>query len=31
MLEVVIIIGGAVIAFVSMLLWANDGHIKSAD
>jgi hypothetical protein len=31
MLEVVVIIGGAVIAFVSMLLWANNGNIKSAD
>jgi hypothetical protein len=31
MLEVVVIIGGAVIAFVSMLLWASAGHIKSAD
>jgi len=31
MLEVVICLGGAVIAFISMLLWANDGNISSAD
>jgi hypothetical protein len=31
MLEVVVIIAGALIAFVSMILWANDGHLKGAD
>lgn len=31
MLEVVVCIGGALIAFVCMLLWANNGNIKSAD
>jgi hypothetical protein len=31
MLEVVVIIAGAVVAFVSMVLWANDGHIKNAN
>jgi hypothetical protein len=29
MLEVVTIISGAVIAFVAMILWANDGRLKS--
>jgi hypothetical protein len=31
MLEVVVIIGGAVIGFVCLLVWANDGHIKNAN
>jgi hypothetical protein len=31
MLEVVVIIAGAVVAFVSMLLWANDGNIKNCN
>jgi|HubBroStandDraft_5_1064220.scaffolds.fasta_scaffold1967706_2 hypothetical protein len=29
MLEVVVIIGGAVIAFLAMVLWANNAHLKS--
>jgi threonine/homoserine/homoserine lactone efflux protein len=29
MLEVVVIIGGAVIAFIALQLWANSGRLKS--
>ncbi len=29
MLEVVAVISGAVVAFVSMVLWANSGRFKS--
>jgi hypothetical protein len=29
MLEVVLIIGGSLIAFLAMMLWTNDGHLKS--
>jgi hypothetical protein len=29
MLQVVVCIGGAVIAFLSMVLWANSGRFKS--
>ena len=31
MLEVVVVIGGAVVAFFAMVLWANSGHFKSED
>jgi hypothetical protein len=31
MAEVVVIVAGAVIAFVGMLLWANDGHIRNSN
>jgi len=29
MLEVTVVIGGAVIAFLAMVLWANSGRFKS--
>jgi len=29
MLEVVVVIGGALVAFISMVLWANSDLIKS--
>jgi hypothetical protein len=29
MLEVTVVIGGAVVAFLAMVLWANSGHFKS--
>jgi low affinity Fe/Cu permease len=29
MLEVTVIIGGAVVAFIAMVLWANSGRFKS--
>jgi hypothetical protein len=29
MLEVTVIIGGAVIAFIALQLWAGSGHFKS--
>jgi threonine/homoserine/homoserine lactone efflux protein len=29
MLEVTVIIGGAVIAFIALQLWASSGHLKS--
>jgi hypothetical protein len=29
MLEVVAVISGAVVAFISMVLWANSGRFKS--
>ena len=29
MLQVFLCLGGAVIAFLSMVLWANDGRFKS--
>jgi hypothetical protein len=29
MLEVTVIIGGAVIAFIALQLWAASGHLKS--
>jgi len=29
MLEVCVVIGGALIAFVAMVLWANSGRFKS--
>jgi hypothetical protein len=29
MLQVVVCIGGAVVAFLSMVLWANSGRFKS--
>jgi hypothetical protein len=31
MLEVVVVIGGALVAFISMVLWANSDLIKSGD
>ena len=31
MLEVCVVIVGAVVAFVSMVLWANSGRFKSDD
>ena len=31
MLEVVVVIGGALVAFISMVLWANSGRFKSHD
>jgi len=29
MLEVTVIIGGALVAFIAMVLWANGGRLKS--
>jgi len=29
MLEVTVIIGGVLVAFIAMLLWANSGRLKS--
>jgi hypothetical protein len=29
MLEVTVVIGGAVVAFLAMVLWANSGRFKS--
>ena len=29
MLEVIVIIGGALVAFIAMVLWANSGPLKS--
>ncbi len=29
MLEVTVIIGGALVAFIAMVLWANSGRLKS--
>jgi hypothetical protein len=29
MLEVTVIIGGALIAFIAMMLWTNSGRLKS--
>jgi threonine/homoserine/homoserine lactone efflux protein len=29
MLEVTVIIGGALIAFIALQLWASSGHLKS--
>jgi hypothetical protein len=31
MLEVVVVIGGALVAFISMVLWANSDLIKGGD
>jgi hypothetical protein len=31
MLEVCVVIVGAVVAFISMVLWANSGRFKSDD
>ena len=31
MTEVVIIVAGAVIGFVGLLLWANDGNVKNCN
>ena len=29
MLEVTVVIGGALVAFIAMVLWANSGRLKS--
>jgi hypothetical protein len=29
MLEVTVVIGGALIAFIAMMLWTNNGRLKS--
>lgn len=31
MLQIVACLGGGVVAFLAMVLWANDGRIKSAN
>ena len=31
MLEVTVVIGGALIAFIAMVLWANSGRLKSGN
>jgi hypothetical protein len=31
MLEVTIIIGGTVVAFIAMLLWANSGRLNNTE
>jgi hypothetical protein len=31
MLEVVVVIGGALVAFIAMMLWTGSGLIKSGD